>query len=90
LIIANRVPLSIRGDLYLIRFSQKVVAMNRLVRLWDWLLPGLISLSPIGAIAYYNAGAAEEAAQPGVERAASRSFVSNARMGPAVIPLARL
>jgi hypothetical protein len=64
--------------------------MSRLGRLWDWLLPGLISLSSMGAIAYYNAGAAEEAAQPDVQRGASRALVSNPRMGPAVIPLGRL
>jgi hypothetical protein len=44
----------------------------------------------MGAIAYYNAGPAEVAAQRGVERAASRALVSNPKMWPAVIPLARL
>ena len=41
-------------------------------RLWDWLLPGLICLCPMGALAHYNAAADEEAlhlgnhsAQPG-------------------------
>lgn len=35
--------------------------MSEQGRLWDWLLPGLICLSPMGAIAYYNAAADEEA-----------------------------
>jgi hypothetical protein len=35
--------------------------MSKLGRLWDWLLPGLISLSPMGAIAYYNSGYETEA-----------------------------
>src|SRR3989442_2353823 len=35
--------------------------MSKLGRLWDWLLPGLICLCPIGAIAYCSAGAEKEA-----------------------------
>ena len=64
--------------------------MSRLGRLWDWLLPGLISLSPMGAIAYYNAAAAEEAAQHDLALRPPRALVFNPRMGPAAIPLARL
>ena len=30
--------------------------MSKLGRMWDWLLPGLISLSQMGAFAYYIAG----------------------------------
>lgn len=31
--------------------------MSKLGRLWDLLLPGLICLEPMGAVAYYNAEA---------------------------------
>jgi hypothetical protein len=34
--------------------------MSKLGRLWDWLLPGLISLSQMGALAYYIADCEEE------------------------------
>jgi len=34
--------------------------MSKLSRIWDWLLPGLISLSQMGAFAYYVAGVEEE------------------------------
>jgi hypothetical protein len=34
--------------------------MSKLGRLWDWLLPGLISLSQMGAFAYYAAAAEED------------------------------
>jgi hypothetical protein len=34
--------------------------MSKLRRMWDWLLPGLICLSQMGAIAYYDAGAEDE------------------------------
>jgi hypothetical protein len=44
----------------------------------------------MGAIAYYNAAAAEEAAHHDLGLPAPRALVFNPRMGPAVIPLARL
>ncbi|OLC23934.1 MAG: hypothetical protein AUJ02_04645 [Chloroflexi bacterium 13_1_40CM_3_65_12] len=62
--------------------------MSKLGRLWDWLLPGLICLCPIGAIAYYSAGAEKEAprdASPRVGRLAS-----GALRGSVAIPLVRL
>jgi hypothetical protein len=65
--------------------------MSKLGRLWDWLLPGLIFLSPEGAIAYYSADAQKEAAPLHDSARAGRSaLVSNPPMGAAVLPLARL
>ena len=37
--------------------------MSKLSRIWGWLLPGLISLSQMGAFAYYVAGIEEEVPQ---------------------------
>ena len=34
--------------------------MSKFGRMWDWLLPGLIALSQMGAFAYYIARAEEE------------------------------
>ena len=64
--------------------------MSKLSLFWDWLLPGLICLCPMGALAYYNATAETEAAQPESERAGGRSLVSNSVMGAALIPVARI
>jgi hypothetical protein len=44
--------------------------MSKLGRLWDWLLPGLISLSQMGAFAYYIASAEEEAPRYEMKKAA--------------------
>ena len=70
--------------------SKKVVEMSKLAGLWDWLLPGLISLSPMGAVAYYSAGAEIEPPQRESARTVRRVLVSERLRGPAVIPLARL
>ena len=66
--------------------------MSRMGRFWDWFLPGLICLSPMGAIAYYNAGLETEGAAPRYEskRAGRRALVSDALRRSAVVPLARL
>jgi len=64
--------------------------MQKLERVWDWLLPGLISLSPMGAIAYYNAVAEEEAPQPEPAGVGRRALLSDELRGPVLIPLARL
>ncbi len=64
--------------------------MSKLGRLWEWLLPGLICLSPIGAIAYYCAGAEIETPRYESKRAGRPALAADARMGAAVVPLARL
>lgn len=63
--------------------------MNNLGRLWEWLLPGLISLSPMGAMAYYHAGAEEEASPYESPRSERRDLVFDALPGQVVISLAR-
>jgi len=63
--------------------------MRKLGRWWDWLLPGLICLCPMGAMAYYNTTAETEAAHADSERAGRRSLVSSL-MGAAIIPVARI
>jgi hypothetical protein len=45
--------------------------------LWEWLLPGLICLSPMGAIAYYCASAGEEAPLPEAPAAKRLARVSD-------------
>jgi hypothetical protein len=57
--------------------------MSELGRLWDWLLPGLIAMSPMGSIAYYNARAENEAADDEVP--AVRRLVPDARRRPGTI-----
>jgi hypothetical protein len=64
--------------------------MGKLGKWWDWLLPGLICLCPMGAIAYYNATAETEAAHPHSERAGRRSVISTSVMGAVIIPVARV
>jgi hypothetical protein len=63
--------------------------MSNLRWFWGWLLPGLVCLSPMGALAYWNAGADEEASHgepPPVE-----PRVYRARRGSVVIvPIALL
>jgi hypothetical protein len=63
--------------------------MSKLGRFWDWLLPGLICLCPMGAMAYYNAAAETEARHLDSKRAGRRSLVSNSLMGAATIHVAR-
>ena len=61
--------------------------MRKLGPFWDWLLPGLICLCPMGAMAYYNATAETEAHS---ERAGRRSEISTSVMGAAIIAVARI
>lgn len=55
---------------------------------WDWLLRGLIFLSPMGALAYYTAGAEEERhdKSPTAENRAPAFFAAQGRV---VMPLGR-
>ena len=65
--------------------------MRKSDRKWDWLLLGLISMSPMGAIAYYNARAEEE--QPeylAPARAPHHALISETTPGPVVVRLAVL
>jgi hypothetical protein len=59
-------------------------------RLWEWLLPGLICLSPMGAIAYYNADARQAAPVPEAPTAKRRAPISDAVGSAGVIRLVRL
>jgi hypothetical protein len=63
--------------------------MSKLDRLWDWLLPGLISLSPMGAIAYHTAAAESETLRYTPTRVGRRAPIAGGRMGAAVTPLGR-
>jgi hypothetical protein len=62
--------------------------MRELDRLWDWVLPGLISLSPSGAIAYYEAVADNDAAFQNSERAEGRAAAPNMLIAVPVVPFA--
>lgn len=64
--------------------------MSKVGRLWEWLLPELICLSPMGAIAYYNACVAKEASRQESPREERRAVDSGALRGSVVAPLARL
>ena len=64
--------------------------MSKLSLFWDWLLPGLICLYPMGAMAYYNATAETEAAHPHSERAGRRRVISTSVMDAAIIPVTRV
>ena len=55
--------------------------MRKLSRLWDSVLPGLISLEPMGALAYYQAVATIEPAQSESPRTRRLALVSSARGG---------
>jgi len=60
-------------------------------RKWDWLLFGLICMSPMGAIAYYNARADEEQHQhPAPAPAPRHALISETTPGPVVVQLAVL
>jgi hypothetical protein len=61
--------------------------MRELGRLWDWILPGLISQCPMVAIAYYNACAEKEASQSEAPRVGQRVVVFDALPVHAIIPL---
>jgi hypothetical protein len=64
--------------------------MSKLGVFWDWFLPGLICLDPVGAIAFYSSGAEKES--PGLEPASARrrELVPDAVRRAAIIPLAGL
>jgi hypothetical protein len=62
--------------------------MRELDRLWDWVLPGLISLSPSGAIAYYEAVADNDAAFQNSEREEGRAAAPNRLIAVPVVPFA--
>lgn len=62
--------------------------MNKLGELWDWLLPGLMSLCPEGA-AYYNAVAEQEASREESRPLEQRALVRDVMRNPVVIHLAR-
>ena len=62
--------------------------MSKLDRLFDRLLPGLIWMCPIGAIAYYNADLEQETSPRDTSRAERRALVSDVVLGAAAIPLA--
>ena len=64
--------------------------MHKLGRWWNWLLPGLICLCPMGAMAYSNVTAETQAAHPDSERGGRRGLVSNSLTGAAIIPVARI
>jgi hypothetical protein len=63
--------------------------MRKLGRWWVWLLPGLICLCPMGAMAYYNAFLEDEAPHFESKRAGRRALVSQSHRRTAVIPFAR-
>ncbi len=63
--------------------------MRKLDRVWDWLLPGLIALSPMGAIAYYDL-VAEKGQRYESTRVVRRPTASDPERGAAVITIARL
>jgi len=64
--------------------------MSKLGRIWNWLLPGLMCLDPVGAIAYYSAGAETDSQRPESARARRRASIPDAVRRAAIIPLARL
>ena len=64
--------------------------MSKLGRIWNWLLPGLMCLDPVGAIAYYSAGAETDSPRSESARARRRASMPDAVRKAAIIPLARL
>ncbi len=62
--------------------------MSNWDRRWDWILRGLVCLCPMGALAYYTAGAEDERhdESPRVEQ---RVPAFLAPQGQVVIPLGR-
>lgn len=63
--------------------------MSKVGRLWDWLLPGLICLSPMGSIAYYFVDAEIETSQRQPASAPVRVEGSERTRRAAAIPIAR-
>lgn len=64
--------------------------MSKLGRLWDRLLPALICLCPMGAMAYYNAGLEDVVPHQDSARTGRRDVVSHSLIGAAIIPVARI
>ena len=64
--------------------------MRNLGRWSNWLLPELISLCPMGAMAYYNVTAETEASHPDSERAGRRGVVFDPLTGATIIPVVRI
>ena len=65
--------------------------MRKSDRKWDWLLLGLVCMSPMGAIAYYNARAEDEQHEHlAPARAPRHAVISETTPGPVVVPLAVL
>jgi hypothetical protein len=64
--------------------------MRKLGRWWDWFLPGLICLCPMGALAYYNASLENEMPHFESKRVGRRAPVSESHTRTTVIPFARL
>jgi hypothetical protein len=63
--------------------------MDKRRRYWNWFLPGLICLCPMGALAYYNAALEHEVLHFESKRAGRRALVSESPRRTAVIPFAR-
>ncbi len=65
--------------------------MGKSDRKWDWLLLGLVCMSPMGAIAYYNARAEEEQHEHlAPARAPHHALISETTPGPVIVQLAVL
>jgi hypothetical protein len=64
--------------------------MSKVARFWDWLLPSLICLCPMGAVAYYSANAENEVTRQESARTGRGGVVSHPLVGAVVIPIARL
>jgi hypothetical protein len=63
--------------------------MSKLGRLLDLLLPELICLDPMGAIAYYNSESENEAEHPEPAAARQRAHFPDAIRGPVVVQVAQ-
>ncbi len=61
--------------------------MSGLGEMRDWLLPALIHLDPMVAMAYYQSVATDEASTKAPVTAPRRALVSNALRGMAVLDL---
>lgn len=64
--------------------------MSKLGRFWDWLLPGLICLCPLGAMAYYTADAGIETPHREAASARPRVVLPERLRRAAAIHIARL
>ena len=61
--------------------------MSRFGQMRDWLLPALIHLDPMGAMAYYQAVAKDEASTKAPVTPPRRALVSDLLKGTAVFDL---